>query len=74
MRDIIVLPDRYKVIICDNKYHECYGRRVEISEGKWRNHDVHIEHVEDDWFNFSVNNRMFMNKTFAEMKAYMERL
>lgn len=61
MRNIVFLPDKYAVVICTDECHECFGKEIEVFEGNWKSHYLHVERIGEDNFNLSIDygNLMF---------------
>lgn len=69
----IALPNKYKVIICQDRYHACYGKRVEIFEGLWKGREIHVERFNDDIFSVVIDKiygKLYVS--YSEMAAYVE--
>lgn len=72
MLNIMFLPEKYGIRVCNDEAHDCYGMEIEIFEGTWLGHFVHIEKVDEDWFNFSVDRKpLRLNQTYSQMEVYM---
>jgi hypothetical protein len=75
MRDTVVyLPDYYRVVVCHDPDHECYGKSVQVIEGKWKNHLIHIEKLDDDCFNLKIDQRpMAFQLSYRELESRIKR-
>lgn len=65
-------PIAYEAI-CDNPYHDCYGKKVEVLEGMRGTHFIHAEKV-DNLFNLQIDGGLFrFGLTRGEVQEYIRR-